>query len=85
MRRTRLSLRWRLALLYGGLLAVVSAVLLALAVWLVDRAIAATAGFAPGTLVRVRTSTGRTSSSEPRTCRWRCATRPPRRSCAPVA
>jgi len=58
VRRTRLSLRWRLALLYGGLLAVVSAVLLALAVWLVDRAIAATAGFAPGTLVRVRTSTG---------------------------
>ena len=58
MRRTRLSLRWRLALLYGGLLAVVSALLLALAVWLVDRTIAATAGFVPGTLVRVRTSTG---------------------------
>ena len=58
MQRTRLSLRWRLALLYGGLLAVVSALLLALAVWLVDRTIAATAGFAPGTLVRVRTATG---------------------------
>jgi len=58
VRRTRLSLRWRLALLYGGLLAVVSALLLALAVWLVDRTIAATAGFAPGTLVRVRTSSG---------------------------
>lgn len=58
MRRTRLSLRWRLALLYGGLLAVVSALLLALALWLVGRTIAATASFAPGTLVRVRTSSG---------------------------
>ncbi|MBA2552800.1 MAG: HAMP domain-containing protein [Geodermatophilaceae bacterium] len=58
MQRNRLSLRWRLALLYGGLLAVVSALLLALAIWLVDRAIVATASFAPGTVVRVRTSTG---------------------------
>lgn len=58
MRRTRLSLRWRLAALYGGLLAVVSALLLGLAVWLTGRTIAATASFAPGALVRVRTASG---------------------------
>ncbi len=56
--RSRLSLRWRLAVLYGGLVALVSGLLLALSVWLVDRAIAAAAVFQPGTMVRVRTADG---------------------------
>ncbi len=56
--RARLSLRWRLALLYGALLAVVAAALLALSLWLVDRAVAAAAGAPSGSLVRVRTAGG---------------------------
>lgn len=58
MAPARLGLRWRLALLYGALLGVVAIVLLGLAVLLVDRTIAATASFAPGTLVRVSDSDG---------------------------
>lgn len=55
--RRRLSLRWRLALLYAGLLAGVGAVLLGLTVWLVDRSVVASAAV-PGGLVRVSTDGG---------------------------
>lgn len=56
--RPRLSLRWRLALLYGGLLAIVGAVLLGLTLWLVDRSVVASAATPEGSLVRVTTSDG---------------------------
>lgn len=51
--RTRLSLRWRLALLYGGLQAVVGAALLVLTLWLVDRSVTASAAAPEGGLVQV--------------------------------
>ncbi|MEJ7770416.1 MAG: HAMP domain-containing sensor histidine kinase [Geodermatophilaceae bacterium] len=56
----RVSLRWRLALAYGLLLAVAAALLLVVAVIVADQTVAATPGFPPNTEVDIVTSDGAT-------------------------
>lgn len=53
-----MGLRLRLALIYGGLLAVVGGALLGIAVYLVDQSVASSVTFAPGTQVEVRDDNG---------------------------
>ncbi len=56
----RISLRWRLAMAYGALLAVAAAILLAVAVIVADQTVAATPGLPPDTEVDIMTSDGAT-------------------------
>ncbi len=54
----RISLRWRLAVAYGALLAVAAAILLAVAVIVSDQTVAATPGLPPDTEVEIVTADG---------------------------
>lgn len=54
----RISLRWRLAVAYGALLAVAAAILLAVAVIVSDQTVAATPGLPPDTEVEIVTAEG---------------------------
>ncbi len=56
----RISLRWRLALAYGALLTVSAAILLAVAVIVADRTVAAAPGLPPDTQVDIVTEDGGT-------------------------
>lgn len=56
----RVSLRLRLSIAYGALLAVAAAILLGVAVLVADTTVAATPGLDPGTAVEIETVDGRT-------------------------
>ncbi|MBA3338903.1 MAG: HAMP domain-containing histidine kinase [Geodermatophilaceae bacterium] len=56
----RISLRWRLAVAYGALLAVAASILLAVAVIVADQTVAATPGLPPDTEVEIVTADGGT-------------------------